>query len=580
MEAQEHLQQISLFKSLPPHHMAALAGIAKRVQFVPGQRLVAQGDLGNRFIIVDKGLVNLRRTDADGIERSVGVVSPHPLANNPQPHREYFGEQMFTTQEPFEFHADAVRPTEAIIFARDDFANLIKERPAILPMLGFVQAAERKRTRGYVWVSAGESVEMVERKHWWALLPGMIPVVVLTLITLIVLFILHFVLVPDQWGWAAVISSVIVLGVLAWQVYDWSNDEYIVTTQRAAHVERIFLNQELRESVPIDKVLGVTLHREFPSVYLGVSTVVIQTAGREQGDVTFAYVANGEKIRNVIQSQQDRVRAQQAAQEREGFRLTVRQELRQFLMPEQVAAERAAEETAAPPPPPRRSKSTRDTIQSLVRAALVLELKEPGRVTWRKHWIVLARQSGQWWIALLIFDVIAYFFAVNQGIQLPGYWLGGLVALLILLGGLAWQWEDWRNDIYAVTDTMVIDTEALPFGFRSKSTVAPLDQVQNIRVEIPSMMAYLLNYGDVKIETAGKSGQMIFFSIHNPRDAQEEIFRRMEAFRKRRAEKEASLRSRAVVDALVAYDRLKTEQETPSPASSADTPPASQSAAE
>ena len=55
---------------------------------------------------------------------------------------------------------------------------------------------------------------------------------------------------------------------------------------------------------------------------------------------------------------------------------------------------------------------------------------------------------------------------------------------------------------------------------------------------------------------------MVFHSIHNPRDAQEEIFRRLEIYRTRRAERENSIRSRTVIDALLAYDRLKHEQQS------------------
>ena len=559
MEPLEQLQKITLFGKLPAQHMAALANIAKREHFVPGQRLVAQNDLGNRFFIIESGLVNLRRTDPDGIERSVGVVSARPLANAPGATKPYFGEQMFASQEPFDCHAEAVRPTDALVFYRDDFDQLVKNRPALMHMLGFVETAESKRTRGFRWVETGESVELVARKHWWALLPGLVPVAVLTGIALAALFIIHLVLSADIFQWSALVAAIVVLFALAWQVWDWYNDEYIVTTQRVAHVERVFFTNELRESAPIDKVLGVTLDRKFPSDYFGVSTVVVQTAGREQGDITFAYVANGERIRKLIQGLQDRVTARQAAEGRERFRQSIHNELRHYLMPETVAAERVAQEAQHAAPHPPRPKSTWSTIQGLIRAWLVLELKEPGRVVWRKHWIVLLRQVGKWIAGLVILDFLAYFFAVTPAIQFPAYWLGGLAALIILFGGVLWQWEDWRNDTYAVTDTMVIDSETLPLGLRSKSTVAPLDQVQNIRIEMPGTLAFALNFGDVLIETAGQNGQMVFHSIHAPRDAQEEIFRRLSAYRERRAEKQVAIQSQTVVDALLAYDRMKRE---------------------
>jgi uncharacterized membrane protein YdbT with pleckstrin-like domain len=565
METAELLQQIDLFKKLPAHHLTALADIAKPQHFNPGDRLVVQGDLGNRFFIVDSGLVNLRQTDSDGIERSLGVI-PTPASQKPNgPRRRYFGEQMFTSQEPFPYHADAVRPTDVHVIARADFDKLVVDRPAIPHALGFVREAERKRTHGWEWVTEGEAVGITEHKHWWALLPGLVPVAILAVISVVGLFIAHFFVVQDYLQWAGLFAAVILVGVGGWQFYDWSNDEYIVTSHRVAHVERVLLTQELRESVPIEKVVGVSLDRRFPAAYFGVSTVVVQTAGREQGNVTFEYVAHGEKIRQFIAEQQGHVRAREAAEEREHFRQGIRQDLRQYLMPEVVARERIAQQQAAPPPPlPRRRKTVRHTFSQWVATLLNLEIVEPGRTTWRKHWIVLARQTWRWFVALLLLDVVAFFFAVNPRLWFPAYWLVGLILLLVCLGGLIWEWEDWRNDIYAVTDSQVIDLEARPFGFGSKSTTAPLDQVQDIRIEMPSTIAFILNYGDVKIETAGKGGQMIFFSVYRPREAQEEIFRRLNAFRQHRAERENSMRTKTIIDALVAYDHFKQEQQLPS----------------
>ena len=62
---------------------------------------------------------------------------------------------------------------------------------------------------------------------------------------------------------------------------------------------------------------------------------------------------------------------------------------------------------------------------------------------------------------------------------------------------------------------------------------------------------------------------MVFHSIHDPRDAQEEIFRHLNDYRTRRAEKDVALQSQTVVDALLAYDRIKQ----PAAAQTGPTPP-------
>jgi hypothetical protein len=53
---------------------------------------------------------------------------------------------------------------------------------------------------------------------------------------------------------------------------------------------------------------------------------------------------------------------------------------------------------------------------------------------------------------------------------------------------------------------------------------------------------------------------MSFDSIHAPREAQEEIYRRIAEHKTKRAREDASIRSASVVDAILAYHRLQEEK--------------------
>ncbi len=561
MLAIEHLEKIPLFKDLKPEQLAALANNAKPEHFHASQEIVRQGDLCKRFVIVDAGFVNLWQTDAEGFEKSLGVVTPLPPPGSNAPHKNYFGEQTFTSQEPYEFHATAITDVEAFIIERGDFDALTLTQSHILDALPFIKEAEKARTHGFGWIGEGEAVAAVIHKHWWVLLPGLVPILIGAVGVLVLKLVIDFIALTML----SVVFPVSVALLLMWLVftlYDWRNDAYIVTNQRVAHVERIFVTKGLRESVPIDKILGVTVEREGPAGLLGVSTLIIQSAGREEGNVTFSAIANANQIRRIILTQQERVRARQIAEERERQRAEIQRTLREYILPQVVAEEQA--KTQAPTLPSALLLPFRQRLARTIGSWLDLEIRQTSSTMWRKHWTVLLRQTRNWLLGLVVLTGVFVFLALNPGLQvLPsgGYILGGLMALVICLGGLWWEWEDWRNDTYAVTDTQIVDAERLPLGLREKSTTAPLDQVQDIKIEVPNIWATMLNYGDLKIETAGKGGQMVFHSIRNPKGASEEIFRRLEAYRKRRAEREAAIRNRGVVDALVGYDRLRREEE-------------------
>ncbi len=550
----QHLENIPELKDLTDSQRVLLSRRFRREHYAPRQVIVHQGDLGNRLFVVVSGVVNLRHTDPMGLESSIGVLAPPGAA--PAALRDYWGEQMFTTQEAYDFAAQSVHGCDVETLERQEFDRFVEAHPEVVEAMTFIQTAERKRTRGFKWVGAGETVATVMHKHWWALLPGLLRVLSVIVLAVILNAGSAFFRVELQW-YFAMTPWVIAALLLAWALYDWWNDEYIVTNHRIAHVERVLLIQELREGIPLDKIQGVLVHKQGLTAWLGVGRLIIQSAGREEGDVVFETVNKPEVVRQLIMAQQARVRARDAAEQRERDRDIIEEELRGYFLPQTLAHESAA-------PPPLAKSNFRAALRARVQAWVGKEIHHGSMIIWRKHWIVLVRQVWRWFVALFFLTLVLVVYALVPGIQIiPAgvHLFVGLILLLIFLGGLIWEWADWRNDIYAVTDTHVIDSERLPLGLRERSTTAPLDQVQDVKIDVPGIMGWLLDFGDVKVETAGKSGQMNFHSVRSPRQVQEKIFQRLQEYKIRRAELEAALRRKGIIDAIVSYHRVLKEEE-------------------
>jgi uncharacterized membrane protein YdbT with pleckstrin-like domain len=115
-----------------------------------------------------------------------------------------------------------------------------------------------------------------------------------------------------------------------------------------------------------------------------------------------------------------------------------------------------------------------------------------------------------------------------------------------------WRTIDWRNDLYVVTDDRVIDIEKVPF-IREHRREAGLDKIQDVRYLQEGIIATSLDFGNVRLETAGGIGEFTFDSIPHPRAVQIEIFNRIERFRREAGQRERKARQDEFLDLLGRY---------------------------
>jgi uncharacterized membrane protein YdbT with pleckstrin-like domain len=155
----------------------------------------------------------------------------------------------------------------------------------------------------------------------------------------------------------------------------------------------------------------------------------------------------------------------------------------------------------------------------------------------------------------------AIYWAVAGGDSPDLIILALLVVWCVSLLWLFWQYEDWHNDIFQMTATHLIDIDRLPLGFRESKRQAPLEQVQNINAVTPNLWARLFNYGNVIIETAGPSGDLVFEWVTRPQAVQAEIFGKIEAMRKQRQADEQKRKSEEMARWFSVYHRMKEERE-------------------
>jgi membrane protein YdbS with pleckstrin-like domain len=370
--------------------------------------------------------------------------------------------------------------------------------------------------------------------------------------------------------------ALLIIGT-AWRYLNWRNDMFEVNNQGIVHEERVPFPfpREDRYEVPLQQIQNVNIFIGVLGRLLGYGTLSIDTAA-VAGQVEFTEIPGPGYVQELIQAAAAQARSGQQILFREG----IRQQLEAQLYPESIRPV-APDSVLIPPPPPPPAPPTRGSrFRSLGSWLPRFEIREGNTITWRKHWFNLFQRTGPPSLVFLItfYLLVAYTlafvtraFGAVRPLELPPVsWLG-FEGWLCLPVGVLWsiaalwvvyKYVDWRNDVYIVTDDEVIDEERRPifFPFWFLTTLdrkqAPLAMVQNVNLVMPNLFAFLFNYGDVIVQTAGAAGNLDFLFVSNPRHVQAEVLRRLAVFREWQARREFEERGKEIGEWFEAYHSL------------------------
>jgi len=99
----------------------------------------------------------------------------------------------------------------------------------------------------------------------------------------------------------------------------------------------------------------------------------------------------------------------------------------------------------------------------------------------------------------------------------------GVLLALVPLGYSLYLYEDWRNDLYVVTNRRVIHRERIGL-IRQQSSAIPLRAIQDIQQVQIGPLSRIFQYGNLIIDTASGRGQVVFNDIHQPVQVRDLIF--------------------------------------------------------
>jgi uncharacterized membrane protein YdbT with pleckstrin-like domain len=90
-----------------------------------------------------------------------------------------------------------------------------------------------------------------------------------------------------------------------------------------------------------------------------------------------------------------------------------------------------------------------------------------------------------------------------------------IILSVIALIYIVYEFIDWRNDYYAITDQRLIHRERTLL-IRDQQSELPMNKLQNVSVDRPGILSWILDYGDLTIDASGVRSKVKFPDIGKP----------------------------------------------------------------
>jgi hypothetical protein len=316
--------------------------------------------------------------------------------------------------------------------------------------------------------------------------------------------------------------GVLLACALIYTYIDWSNDHLIVSNKRLIFEDQTLLLAFSYETIPLDRIQNVNVRVEnFLQFLLKYGRVEVQAAG-PTAPIVFSRARYPNQIQVELMKEVNREKREQ-----EQRRL-------------KAAIQRRIDPTAPVPaamqvPVEYGLRTVQSRLQSILPLGPVLE---GATITWRHHWTALFKRLLAPMLALLVW-VIALLFLPRLELLSPAVTTLILFVLLVGIGfAFFWQYSDWRNDLYILEPSRLIELSRLPFGLFENRREAPLGVIQNVNAGSPHLLARMLGYGNVLVETAGQGGNFDFDHVPDPDQVQRIIFEYVERFKWQSRERE------------------------------------------
>jgi uncharacterized membrane protein YdbT with pleckstrin-like domain len=536
------LKEIHLFHGLDETRLQQVARHFAEVSYEADQVIISENKQGEFFCIIFEGEVVVSRRIND-VDTQLDILITG----------DFFGEESLLQNMLTSATVTAARSVILLKADRQSFHELLLELPEVETHLKrVIQSRRFIRVHPFDWLNEDEVVYQVSRKHVASLFLSLLPPLLVTLLGMaLALYLLAGVTTSTlQVGFLGFAGLVILGGLLwgLWKWLDWSNDYYIVTNQRVVWIEQVIFLYESRVEAPLTTIQAVNVRTELLGRLLGYGDVTVNTY---TGRVILTTIGDPHQMAALIQEYWHRAQMNFQREQKEEMVRSVYRILGRDV----------------PSTPPKRKviplPAKGDDYQepsffsTYFSNIFTLRYEDGNTITYRKHWLVLI---GKTWKPFLAFLVILFgtLFCVGTGaynqIDIASIeimiGIGILLILLVIFPWWLYNYVDWRNDIYQLTDKNIFDIERKPLGTELRKS-GSLDRILSLEHERPGFVGFLFNVGTVVINFG--DAKFDFVGVYEPARIQQDIFNRMHLLRTQQQKAEAAREREQVLSILTIY---------------------------
>lgn len=511
------LHEVPLFSGLTVEELERLGEEFVMVELPKDEILFQAQEATDGLFVIDSGQVAL--LGADGKQTEI------------LKHADVIGTEALNYLPAREKTAMALTDAQVFFLSNKQIQALYASVPAFKETVSVL--FNSARLAAYIpmaWLEPGEKIYMMARKHpVFLLFRSIPPIFVFAALWFLMMFLSSQ---SAFWSLAGLVAGFLFcLLWLVWNINNWANDFYLITSRRMVWVEHVTGFYDSRQEAPLSTLISVGIKTSQLGYFLGYSDVIVRTY---IGDIRFERVGHASTIGKLIETNWARGKRVDLELDAREIRKALRQKFGKEA--EDITAKDLQVELGTVESTPKEVNFFQWLFADFVR----VRHEVGGTITYRKHWLILLQKLILPLFALVLSIIFVVAIITHNLIQVD-YTMGlvaGYFLIFVAAGMLVYQYIDWRNDLFQLTPNQVIDLDRKPFGRESRRS-APLENILSIEYERRGFIPMLFNYGTVYI-TIGNT-QLTFNNVYQPSVVQQDIFTRMGEHAKERDDRNTML---------------------------------------
>ena len=504
------LKSLFPFSMLDEEYLKRVAGFFEQITLPTGAKVFSDGYPASDLFFIVSGKVRIMLHQAKK-DKNLGVMGTG----------DHFGEEALSGKHTYRTSAICLSEVTVLRIRGGKARAIADAYPEIRAAFSLFQKTYKLTcAEKLTWRAADEGIELFSRRHPFFLFLRLFLTGGAFLVGFS--FLLFSALASDNFYIPLLILSLaeLTVGVIlcAWSGMEWSNDYFILTRERVCVQKKLIGFYESRHESPINAVLSVGVDTSLMGRLLGFGTVTVRTY---TGDLQFKRLPFPYVIYELLEIRREAASLEATQAEKREIRdaltgKTGRSSIRKGLT------------TNANTSGYSEATDQSGSFSNLLAGIFNLRTVKEDTVIYRTHWWILFKKTalpGFFLLSIVLF-VVARLLGFLSDIPEVVIYIGALVLAVIFWVWWIYQFQDWQNDVYIITDDLLIDVYKRPLGTDDRRS-APVKNIQTVEFERKGLINLVLNFGTVKIKIGNE--ELTFDNVYQPSEVQAEIYARYRA---------------------------------------------------